>query len=290
MALLFKGFDDQPVREYYEIDDVIRATGSERRFEVGERLGSGGNAVVHRCTDFYTGEDFAVKFQLDLRADRRERFAREQRLLEQLSHDHLIRYDTHGSVDGTHVQGKQRRPRNIPFIIMELATTSLAALVRKSDIPKEVYYAQFRGLARALGILHTKAVHRDIKPENVLVVGDRWVLSDYGLCDPLDAKPEDRLTPDWATIGPRFWMSPEANNRSVGRSDEICAASDVFQLASVFWYVVTRNHPTGVLHRDDWNGPEALFPVVHRALHHRTASRPIDGAAFATSIEAAILS
>lgn len=127
-------------------------------------------------------------------------------------------------------------------------------------------------------------MHRDIKPDNILVVGDRWVLSDYGLCDPHDCADEDRITPDWEIIGPRFWMSPEANNRSIGRQDKINAASDVFQLASVFWFVVNRSHPTGVLSRSDWRGPEALFAPIFKALHHDASARPADGLAFATQM------
>lgn len=290
MALLFQGRGEALPADHFAIPDVVQAT-SGSRYEVAERIGAGGNGVVHRCVDLATGLDYAAKFQLDLRKDRRQRFIREQTLTAELAHDHLIKYIAHGSVDGNHIfRGGNSKPTTIPFIIMELAQGSLSELVHNSDIPKEVYYSQFRGLANALGILHTRAFHRDIKPENILVIGDRWVLSDYGLCDPFDCPEDERLTPDWAIIGPRFWMSPEANNRSVGRGDSICAASDVFQLASVFWYVVTKNHPTGVLDRNDWTGPEALFRPVHIALHHKTGTRPPDGSAFAAAIEAAILS
>lgn len=85
-------------------------------------------------------------------------------------------------------------------------------------------------------------------------------------------------------------MSPEANNRSVGRRDTIGAASDVFQLASVFWLVVNRSHPTGVLERGDWTGPASLFEPIFRALHYNVGTRPADGAAFAELIDQAVLS
>lgn len=289
MAVLFAGRGDAQPRETVVIPDELR-TDSGQTYEVGDRIAAGGNGVVHRCTDLSDGVEYAVKFLLDFREDRRARFERERELLAELKHEHLMVYQDAGTIDGElRRQRGQPVPKTVPFIIMVLATEALTDLVKRADVPSEVFQAQFRGLAQGLGELHTKAIHRDIKPDNILVVGDRWVLSDYGLCDVLGLPPEERVTPDWQIVGPRFWMSPEANNRSIGRDDQIDAASDVFQLASVFWFVVNRSHPTGILSREDWAGPEALFEPIFRALHHRSATRPADGKAFAAQIEEAIV-
>ena len=290
VAELFAGRGDQPPRETIVIPDEIRAE-SGRLYEIGDRIAAGGNGVVHRCVDLNDGTEYAIKFLLDLRQHRRARFARERALLAELKHEHLIVYQDYGEVVGElrRQRGKRGGQKSVPFIVMILATEALTDLVKRADVPKEIFLAQFRGLAEGLGELHTKAIHRDIKPDNILVVGDRWVLSDYGLCDMLGLPAEERMTPDWEVVGPRFWMSPEANNRSIGRDDTIDAASDVFQLASVFWFVVNRSHPTGVLSRDDWRGPDALFEPIFRALHHRPDIRPADGSAFASQIDAAIV-
>ncbi|MER8482399.1 protein kinase [Mesorhizobium sp. M0115] len=290
MAILFSGNGEVEPREFVEVDDQL-VSFAGRHFEIAERIAAGGNGVVHRCIDIADGLEFAIKFQLDLRQRRRLRFAREQVLLSELKHDHLIVYEDHGNVAG---RQKRRfgvaKDIDIPFLIMGLGSKTLSALVKAEEIPPEIFIAQFRGLAHALGRIHTRAFHRDIKPDNILVVGDRWVLSDYGLCDPHDCAEEERVTPDWEVVGPRFWMSPEANNRSIGRQDAINAASDVFQLASVFWFVVNRSHPTGVLSRLDWHGPDALFGPIFKALHHDASIRPADGRAFAAQIDTAILS
>lgn len=289
MAVLFAGRGDAPPRESVVVPDELR-TDTGRTYEVGDRIAAGGNGVVHRCTDLSDGVDYAVKFLLDFRDDRRTRFERERALLAELKHEHLIVYQDAGTISGElRPRRGQPTPTTVPFIIMVLATESLTDLVRRADVPSEVFQAQFRGLAQGLGELHSKAIHRDIKPDNILVVGDRWVLSDYGLCDVLGLPPEERITPDWQIVGPRFWMSPEANNRSIGRDDHIDAASDVFQLASVFWFVVNRSHPTGILSREDWSGPEALFEPIFLALHHRPGARPANGKAFAEQIEIAIV-
>src|SRR5438874_6622958 len=57
------------------------------------------------------------------------------------------------------------------------------------------------------------------------------------------------------------------------RSEEISSASDVFQLAAVFWWVVTRRHPSGILTREDWTGAERLFGPVSKALQHSLSRR-----------------
>ncbi|BEV13179.1 protein kinase (plasmid) [Asticcacaulis sp. DW145] len=294
MAILFAGRSATP-SEFVEVPDVVVASNG-RHYEIGDRIDAGGNGVVHQCTDVADGGAYAIKFQLDLRNNRRLRFAREQELISSLHHDHLIVYDNHGQIDGIkkrrgHAGGKgvtAPTDTTLPFIVMGLANSNLTGLVKSNSVQPEVFTAQFRGLAHALGELHKKAVHRDIKPDNILVIGDRWVLSDYGLCHPHDLDEADRFTPDWEVVGPRYWMSPEANNRSIGRSDVISPASDVFQLASVFWFVVNRSHPTGILTRSDWQGPDALFDPIFEALHHDITLRPSDGTEFAAKIDAAI--
>ena len=168
-------------------------------------------------------------------------------------------------------------PSNIEFAILPLARASLRDVLGSGHARPlaEEYVAQFKGLAEALGVLHSKAIHRDIKPENVLVRGETWMLSDLGLCRVLDTPSE--ITQEGEKVGPLFWMSPEAMNRMIGRDDEISKRSDVFQMASVFWFAATGRHPTGIVAESDWSGPPALFPVLRDALLHDPSRRPSDG-------------
>jgi serine/threonine protein kinase len=189
---------------------------------------------------------------------------------------------------GAHTR-KGPRTTPLPFIVMELAERNLSQLMveRKTAFPYEDYAAQFRGLSGALAALHEKAIHRDIKPENILISGDRWLLSDYGLCTAVDPELPD-LTGNEEKVGPKFWLSPEAQNKMLKCQDEITRASDVFQLASVFWYAATGRHPLGVVTEHDWTGPQKLFGVLHASLMHDITRRPQTGKEFLEAIETSL--
>lgn len=268
-----------------------------RSYSVEEQIASGGNAVVCECADEIDGSVYAIKF-LTMPKDfsRLPRFQLETRLIQKLTeaqHDHLVKYVGSGEVAGLVYDPRRRQniPTSMPFFIMERASMSLRQLVVDSSDPiaPEIYFAQFRGLVAALGILHQHAIHRDIKPENILVVGERWAISDFGLCAPLEVEEGGRdLTIEGQIPGPRFWMSPEANNRSVGLQDEISFASDVFQLAAVFWWVVTKRHPSGILAREDWTGSHKLFDPIAKALQHSLSRRYESASDFGMAVTRAI--
>lgn len=263
---------------YFEIEDTLVAEDG-RTYSLGEWIARGGNGSVFRCTERSSGIEYAVKFLMQPRGKILQRFFREVRLLKELQHEHIVRY--RGTGRTRHIGGT--RGIRCPFLIMEMAEASLSDVATAARIPPEIYIGQFRGLARGLADLHSKAVHRDIKPENILISGDRWLLSDYGLCRFSD-RPELDLTPSDQAIGPKYWLSPEAHNRRLGQGDVICPASDVFQLASVFWYVATGRHPCGLIASEDWTGPDWLFPPIQQALQYKKDRRPANGVAFVAAL------
>lgn len=248
-------------------------------YDILELLGEGGNASVYKCVNEATSSEYAIKFQVRLNGNRIDRFNKEIRLNKEIgSHEHLIKY-----IDS----GKYRKH---PFIIMTLAEQDLTEKFKNQEnFTKEEYFSQFRGLSKALACLHKQAIHRDIKPENILISNGRWLLSDYGLCKFDSDTMQEAITKDGEKVGPVFWMSPEANNLNCGINDKISKSSDVFQLASVFWLIVNQKHPTGVLRKEDWSGPEKLFEPIYNALHNDKDMRPKNGSEFAQQIEGAII-
>lgn len=281
----------------YEIPGIVE-TKEGRKYEVYDLINVGGNAVVHECLDHLSGETYAIKFQVELGKNRPQRFAQEVELLRAFNDPHIIGYVGHGAVKGTRQQVNSSRTRGrarntplrvdqIPFVILHRASNSLSNLIReRSSLSPAEYLGQFIGLTRALVKINQTALHRDIKPENILIMGDTWLISDFGLCDILDAAAD--LSEENEKIGPIFWMSPEALNRHLGCEDEICQASDVFQLASVFWYAVCGRHPSGIVEREDWVGPDKMFPVLCQALAHNPSRRFNTSAEFSAALLDAI--
>ena len=281
-------------KRYFKVPKKV--TGNDRRsYLVEEQIGSGGNAVVCQCVDERDGESFAIKFLTHWEPKRLKRFAIETELIQKLTasqHGHLIRFVTSGAVMCfSKVYGtKNDKQFELPFFVMELARTNLREFLKseKAPVAQEIYNAQFRGLVDALEMLHQHAIHRDIKPENILIVGDRWAISDFGLCELVEGEEQADLTRIGEIPGPRFWLSPEANNLSVGAHEVICSASDIFQLAAVFWWVVTRRHPSGILTRDDWTGADKLYIPVSTALQHSLTRRYAKASEFKTAVLLAI--
>ena len=280
-------FDSDNLRRgnFFNLKSEIRAE-EGHSYELEDWIGRGGNAAVFRGRQRATGEECAIKFLMNTSRRSAKRFLREVQLLKVMHGDHITTY--HGTGRVTVRRNRSSRDNQLPFIAMELADCNLQDVIRQEGaLTYERYAGQFRGLAGALASLHERVVHRDIKPENILIVGERWLLSDYGLCTFVNPDEED-LTPEGQNVGPKFWLSPEAHNRRLGCGDEINAASDVFQLAAIFWYVATGRHPSGILTKDDWTGPEKLFRLLHRSLFHDYARRPQNGREFFTNLVEAL--
>lgn len=281
----------------YTIDDHI--TGDDGKvYIVGGRIAAGGNAVVHECNEKLSGDSYAVKFQLELRHRRRERFQREVELLRGFDDPHIIRFVATGVASGSQRQRIIRASRfvtqrhdkieDVPFVILMKASEDLGKHAKTPlKIPPATYLAQFLGLSKALVKVNERALHRDIKPENILVVGGAWTISDFGLCDLHEGGPD--LSRVDERIGPAQWMSPEAFNKNLGCPDAIGQTSDVFQLASVFWYATCGRHPTGIVRDTDWRGPAELYPVIEKALLHNDQNRYQTSAEFSAALEAVIM-
>jgi serine/threonine-protein kinase len=281
---------------YFDISRNVN--GRIGRYEINQRVDGGGNGVVHVCTDELSGYEYAVKFQLQLSDQRRQRFNRELELFQHADHNHLIRFVDAGVTAGKScsvepVDSKLVRKTNgevqIPFVVMELASNNLKNALKQSKPQREDYLGQFRGLSEGLGVLHDHALHRDIKPSNILVIGDRWVISDYGLCSFLNDH-QAPLTLDGERTAPIDWMSPEQENKRLLIGGELTAASDVYQLAMIFWFVVTGERIEGQPNPQDWNGPPGLLKPILKALSINPLERQTNGKSFAEELGDAIFS
>ena len=260
----------------FEGEEIISR--NRKSYELGDRIGSGGNGAVYECIDT-SGTQYAVKFLLHTSKKSTCRFGQEVSLLRKLNHPHIIKYVDDGIIQMTKMTRRSMQTVDIHFVVMEKADENLVSFLQKHDsIGYETYAAQFRGLCSALEALHQYAIHRDIKPENILIKGDTWVLSDFGLCEFLDPTEHQEITRTNEKVGPAFWMSPEAIDSYYWGCDSIGTYSDVFQLCSVFAFVLMRKHPGGILSPSiNLNTTPALTQLIIDSLSNEYENRPSDG-------------
>jgi serine/threonine-protein kinase len=265
-------------RQFINITDEIRTAHNIYALDNDtDRLGVGGNAAVYECVD-RQGNTWAIKFLLNLGEKAKKRFSQEISVLLRLNHPHIIKCIDYGEANG--LAGKNSV--NIPFLIMEKADMNIVDFMRKlnGDVGYDIYAPQIRGLADALNHLHTVAVHRDIKPENILVRGETWLLSDLGLCTAVDEEERLDVTRTQERIGPKYWLSPEATDRVYFGTQEVDAVSDVYQLCAVFWFVITRRYPLGIIEADDYSLFDSLVcQELIKALKYNRDKRIPNGAA-----------
>src|SRR5215210_7274839 len=131
-------------------------------YEIVSALGAGGMGEVYRARDSKLGRDVAIKllpshFMAD--SDRRERFAREARLLATLNHPNI------GAIYGLEEMGEQSA------LVLELVEgPTLAERLKRGPMPLIDALAAARQVADALDAAHQKhIVHRDLKPANIVL-------------------------------------------------------------------------------------------------------------------------
>src|SRR6476661_1873090 len=184
------------------------------RYQVGELLGYGGMAEVHRGRDLRLGRDVAIKMlRTDLARDAtfQERFRREAQNSAALNHPAIVAvYDT----------GEKR-----PFIVMEFVSgrTLKEVLGQEGRIQPRRALEITADICAALEFSHRHGIiHRDIKPGNVMLTQTGQVkVMDFGIARAL-ASGATTMTQTSAVIGTAQYLSPEQ-----ARGESVDARSDV---------------------------------------------------------------
>lgn len=198
------------------------------RYEIIEKIGSGGMSNVFRAKDLKLGRMVAIKvlkdeFCTDLNFV--EKFKREAQAAASLLGENIVNiYDV---VD----EGRYH------FIVMELVDgITLKEYIRikgKLDITEGVSIAI--QVARALKTAHAQhIVHRDIKPQNILITDESKVkVADFGI-----ARAVSEQTVNANAIGSVHYISPEQARG--GRCD---ARSDIYSLGITMYEMFTGRVP-----------------------------------------------
>ncbi len=208
------------------------------RYELGELLGRGGMAEVHRALDLRLGRPVAVK---ELRADLandptfQARFRREAQSAAGLNHPTIVAvYDTGEETDP--VTGS-----SIPYIVMELVEgQTLRDVLREGRklLPERALELTV-GVLDALSYSHKAGiVHRDIKPANVMLTPNGQVkVMDFGIARAV-ADTSATMTQTAAVIGTAQYLSPEQ-----ARGETVDARSDIYSAGCLLYELLVGRPP-----------------------------------------------
>ena len=110
-------------------------------------------------------------------------------------------------------------------------------------------------MGSALAYAHAAGVvHRDIKPDNVVLVGDRAVVTDFGVARAISQARGETLTGPGIALGTPHYMSPE-QARGVRRID---GRSDIYSLGCLLYEMLTGAPP--------FDGPTASAVMARRVM------------------------
>lgn len=193
---------------------------------LGERLGEGGMALVHRCTDpFRPDRGLAAKLlkpEVHGDADLVKRFLREGEVLQTLTHPHLVEVFAFG------------KSGSWPYLLMELLPGgSLKACMGE---PPALLVRRLTPVVAALQVAHDAGiVHRDLKPSNLLFAEDgRLKVTDFGVCL-WEGAEGTRVTRSAMVVGTVGFMAPEQH----GDPRRVDGRADVFALSAILFEYAT---------------------------------------------------
>ncbi|GAA0608475.1 serine/threonine protein kinase [Kribbella sandramycini] len=237
------------------------------RYRLRDKIGAGAFATVWRGYDDDLDVDVAVKVLADnwaSRADVRERFLSEARLMRRISSDRVVRVFDLG-----------RLPDGRPYFVMDyVGGGTLGDVLRGGTVEPVDALWWGADLARAVAALHYEGVvHRDVTPANLLLRENqgiesgggthRIVLADLGL-----AKRAAEASGLTQAVGTPAYMAPE-QGRGDGGFDE---RADIYAIGAVTYALLTGRPPYSagsigdVLNRDPDQPPPSLRPLLHDAV------------------------
>jgi len=234
------------------LDDLGMALPTGWRVVLGTTPHESGQSFVYQVRRRGDESIFALKrLKNTRRRERRERFAREVAEMIRL-HDAGLALPPVVAHD---LEGKG------PYFVMPwYERGSLQSRVDEQvfvDRPLDGLDLLIR-MATELQKLHDAGVaHRDLKPANVLLSESGPLLTDFGLCLPIDDEAE-RLTTTTEAIGSRFYIAPE--NES-GINEEVDQRpADFYAFGKMTWVVLANRGPFA---RELAGRPELRLRNVH---------------------------
>ncbi len=200
------------------------------RYEIREKIGSGGMADVYKAYCIKLNRFVAVKVLKDQYNVDREfvsRFELESQAAASLSHNNIVSVYDVGYEDGIH------------YIVMELLDgITLKEYIKIHGMLPWTQALDFSiQICDAMDHAHRKGiVHRDIKPQNIMVTDDNVLkVMDFGIARTAN---KDVTTDGTTAIGSVHYISPEQ-----ARGGYVDASSDIYSMGVVMYEMLTGRVP-----------------------------------------------
>jgi len=280
-------------------DELIGVT-IAGRYRIISKLAEGGMGVTYRAWDEQEGRPVVIKFPKKSFLEDPgfgERFLREIRLLQGLSHPHIVPIIDVGQHEG------------VPFVVLRFLPGGSLSDRRLRDAdrkprpnPAGMLHLWLPAIAEALDHVHANGVvHRDVKPGNIFFDAF-WgaFLGDFGAGKIVEESQafdkEHTLTATHMGIGTPEYMAPEQfmmEKNIDGRADQYALAVMVYEMVSgsrPFTGISTRlaldvmTQPVPLLQSRRRDLPVSLVEAVHRGLAKTPAGRFGTCRAFAAAV------
>ena len=200
------------------------------RYELLEKIGDGGMAVVYKGKDRLLNRFIAIKIlrpEFTKDATFVENFKRESQAAAGLTHPNIV---------GVYDVGREG---NINYIVMELIEGRTLNDIIEDEAPmdyKKVIDIS-KQVASALKVAHkNKIIHRDVKPHNIMITNDGIVkLADFGIARAVN---DATLSTGSKIVGSVHYFSPEQ-----ARGNYVDERSDIYSLGIVMYEMLTGRVP-----------------------------------------------
>ena len=214
---------------------------ADGRYRLGQLIGRGGMAEVHKAVDTRLGRTVAVKImRSDLANDEvfLSRFRREAHSVALLNNPNIVSIYDSGEEILTDDQGNHER---VPYLVMEYVKgQTLRSILKENGALSQRDSEQVMlGMLSALDYSHHMGViHRDIKPGNIMISEQGIVkVMDFGIARAMDDSAAT-MTQSQGVVGTAQYLSPEQ-----ARGESVDMRSDLYSAGCVLYEMLTGRPP-----------------------------------------------
>lgn len=200
------------------------------RYEIIERIGAGGMAIVYKAKDLLLNRVVTIKVlreQFASDEDFVRRFRREAQSAASLSHPNIVSiYDVGKDGDTEYIVMEYVEGQNLKELIRNYAPLSSEQSINLAmQIAQAIRHAHEHNI-----------IHRDIKPHNILVTADgRLKVTDFGIARAVSAA---TMTHTGDIVGSVHYLSPE-QAKGVQTNEQ----SDLYSLGIILYELLTGKVP-----------------------------------------------